>query len=448
MTAARPHLALLALLALLLVPAAATASGPGSLWDLTPAPDRQNGGFWVLAQHWHPDDGVELVLLHFDHDGAQVGEPAHVAPGETWRTAIATAPGGEILIAWWDSGGDRFQTRWGDVGGNLAAPVTIEANPGWGKPGLAVDPLTNEFVVAWNAEVAGWQTFALRISNTSGAHSSAPTAVYSGWGSVEPNDARLAFNGDGEALLVTSAGAGIYSTHFGPGMAGDTGGPRQIVNAGLAPGKPEVAWDREAGLWLAAWTGWSGPSHVLAAWLDATGAATQVTLDQGTSARGAPSLVAAFDRTWVAWWVIDGANIRVDGLTSTGPGDFGAIETWVAGSADQLSTPRLSFNPVCPNLSLFLTRHLELDEPEVANLQREDPCPPEADDDDATDDDDSSGDDDDAVTDDDDAGSDDDDGGRTRGTCGAASAAGVRAVGPAAVVVLVLFGVVGVLRRR
>ena len=255
----RQLLVLLALVALLL-PAAALGAGPGSLWDMTPAPDRQNGGFWALGQHWHPDDGVELVLLHFDHDGNQLGEPAHVAPGETWRSGIATAPGGEILVVWWDSASDRLQTRWGDVGGNLSAPTTIEADPGWGKPGIDVDPLTAEFVVVWNAPTAGWQTWAQRISNTSGAHDGAPAAVYSGWGSVEPNDARFAFDGEGNALLLTSAGAGIYTTHFGPGLAGDSGGPRQVVGAGQAPGTPELAYDKEAGLWFAVWKGWSGPT--------------------------------------------------------------------------------------------------------------------------------------------------------------------------------------------
>ena len=439
--------ALIALLALLLVPVSASASGPGSLWDMTPAPDRQNGGFWALAQHWHPDDGVELVLLQFDHEGAQQGDAAHVAPGETWRTGIATAPGGEILIVWWDSASDRFQTRWGDVGGNLAAPTTIEANSGWGRPGIDVDPLTNEFVVVWNAQTAGWQTWAQRISNTSGAHNGAPAAVYSGWGGVEPNDARFAFDGDGNGLLLTSAGAGIYTTHFGPGMAGDSSGPRQVVNSGLAPGTPELAYDKNAGMWVAVWKGWSGPSHILAAWLDTTGAATQVTLDQGNDGRGNPHPVAGFDRTWISWWVTAGASVRVDGVTTTGPGDFSAIESWAAASTDQVSTPRVAYNPICPNLTLFLTRHLALDEPELVSLEREDPCPPEADDDDATDDDDSAAtdDDDDDGDDDDD---DDDDGGRDRGTCGAASTSGACAVGPAAAVMLVLFGVVGLVRRR
>ena len=438
----------LVLLALLLVPALATAGGPGSVWDLTPAPDRQYGGFWALGQHWHPDDGVEMVLLHFDHDGVQAADPAHVAPGESWRSGIATAPGGEILIVWWEASSDRFVTRWGDVGGNLAAPVTIEANAGWGKPGLAVDPLTNEFVVVWNAQTAGWQTWAQRISNTSGAHNGAPTAVYSGWGGVEPNDARLAFDEDGNALLLTSAGSGIYTTHFGPGMAGAGGGPRQVVNAGLAPGNPELGYDRTAGMWLASWTGWSGPSHVLAAWLDATGAATQVTLDQGSSARGTPSVGSGFGQAWISWWVIDGANIRVDGVTSTGPGQFSDVENWVAASVDQLSTPRLGFNPNCPNLALIMTRHLELDEPELISLQREDPCPPEADDDDdAVDDDDSAADDDDA-TDDDDGADDDDDDGRSRGTCGSANTSAAKDIGPAALVMLALIGVVGATRRR
>ena len=445
---------LLALLALLLAPTAATAGGPGSVWDLDPVPDRQYGGFWTLGQHWHPEDGVELVLHHFDHDGLLDAGPTHVAPGETWRTGIATAPGGEILIVWWDGTSDRFQTRWADVGGNLGATTTIEADSGWGKPSIGVDPLTAEFVVVWNAQTAGWQTWVQRVSNVSGAHVGAPTAAYSGWGGVEPNDARLAFDEDGNALLVTSAGSGIYSTVFGPGMVGDGGGPRQIVGAGLAPGKPTVAWDKQAGMWFAAWTGWSGPAHVLGAWLDATGAATQLTLDQGTETRGAPSVAAAFGRTWVTWFVqqSDG-QIRVDGLSTTGPGDVGSIENHVAQSADQLSTPRLGFNPTCPNLTLFMTRHLALDEPELISLQREDPCPPEEDDDDAADDDDSGADDDDAATDDDDDGGDDDDdggggGGGRSTTCGSASAAAARTVGPGALAMLALLSAVGLARRR
>jgi hypothetical protein len=372
-----------------------------------------------------------------------------VAPGETWRSAIATAPGGEILIAWWDGPSDRIQTRWGDVGGTLGAPVTIDAEPGWGKPSIGVDPVTAEFVVVWNAQTAGWQTWAQRVSNTSGAHSGGPTAVYSGWGGVEPNDALLSFDDAGNALLVTSAGSGIYSTHFGPGMAGDSGGPRQIVGSGLAPGKATVNWDREAGMWFAAWSGWSGPAHVLGAWLNSTGAATQITLDQGNATRGAPSVAAAFGKTWIAWYVQESdGQIRVDGLTTTGPADVGAIETWVAQGADQLSTPRLGVNPVCPNLSLLYTVHLALDETRVLNLQREDPCPPEADDDDAVDDDDSGTDDDDAVDDDDDDAADDDDDGRSRGTCGAANTSAARVMGPAALVMLALVGVVGVVRRR
>lgn len=441
MAPARHVLALLPLLLALALPRPALASGPGSLWDLTPAPDRQQGGFWALAQRWHETDGVDLVLLRFDHEGEQVGEPVRVALGETWRTGIATAAGGELLIAWWDAASDRFLTRWGDVGGNLASAVTIEADPGHGKPSVVVDPISNEFVVVWNAQTAGWQTWTTWLSHADGSVLQPPAVVYGAWGAVEPNDARVAFGEDGSALLVTSAGSGVWSTDFGPGMDGGTAAPRQIANAGLAPGNPEVAFDKGSGQWVAAWTGWSGPAHILAAWMDSTGTVVPIELDSGPEARGAPSIAWGFESLWFAWYVQDGAQMRVDGLTATGPAGIGSIQIWVPGSPDALSTPRLGSNPVCPNLSLFLTRHLELDEPEVVALEREDPCPP-GDDDDAADDDSAA--DDDA----DDDGGDDDGGGQggRGGGCGRANAAGGPGAGPAGL--LVLSGLLAAGRRR